>query len=345
VLGQDGACSIVPNEEGCAGVAFETESIPLDIYVLFDQSGSMCTCVDPPAEHSMCPDPNCNKTRLQATREALEIFMRDPASAGIGIGIGYFGYHPFGQTSCDGASYAKESVSIAELPLQAGAVLASLEGISPTGETPTGAAIDGACSYARAAALSRPGHKVVLLVLTDGKPEAPVTCPGGEGACCPTLLAAEQSAKTCNGGEVPIDVYVLGVGPLVGNLDGIALAGGTKQAYLVPEDGNVDGLVTALNAIRGDAVIPCDLKVTSSTGAALDYGMVNITYADGQCNGTTYGYVGQGGDCSDLGGWYLDSSAEPPVIRLCPVSCEQVSQAGGQLLVTVGCEREVAPVQ
>jgi len=32
----------------CVGVAYAGENLPLDIYIMFDQSGSMCTCVDPP---------------------------------------------------------------------------------------------------------------------------------------------------------------------------------------------------------------------------------------------------------------------------------------------------------
>jgi hypothetical protein len=329
----------VPDSEGCTGEAYEPESIPLDIYVLFDQSGSMCTCVDPPKEHNKCPDPTCRKTRLDAVREALDIFMQDPQSVGVGLGITYFGYLPLGETSCDAARYAEAKVAIGELPGNAAPILKSLTELVPTGETPTGAAIEGACGYARRAASANPDHKVVMLVLTDGKPEAPVTCLGPSPSCCPTLLEAEQRAFECHDGDRSIPVYVLGVGPLVGNLDGIAASGGTGKAHLVPEDGNVDGLVAALRTIRGEATIPCEFRPSTAGGQSLDYGLVNITYADPVCRGVTYGYVPEGSRCDAAGGWYLDSSTSPPVIRLCPKSCEQVGTPGGSLLLTVGCQR------
>ena len=51
---------------GCVGEFYEGESLPLDIYIMFDQSGSMLNDVG-------------GMTRLQAIQRAGEQFLRDPA--------------------------------------------------------------------------------------------------------------------------------------------------------------------------------------------------------------------------------------------------------------------------
>jgi hypothetical protein len=99
--------------------------------------------------------------------------LNDPDSAGIGVGIGYFGTMPIGRTSCDPADYSAAAVDIDLLPGHAAAVSQSLASVNPTGETPTGAAIRGACDYLENWHSQRPGHKVVILLVTDGVPETP----------------------------------------------------------------------------------------------------------------------------------------------------------------------------
>ena len=58
-------CRIEDDGSGCVGESHEGESLPLDIYIMFDQSGSMCSCIEPEGGQ-LCPDPNCAATRLDA---------------------------------------------------------------------------------------------------------------------------------------------------------------------------------------------------------------------------------------------------------------------------------------
>ena len=44
--GKDRECGPPPNNASCAGQIFAGKSIPLDIFIMFDQSGSMCACLD-----------------------------------------------------------------------------------------------------------------------------------------------------------------------------------------------------------------------------------------------------------------------------------------------------------
>lgn len=345
VVGQGGMCTIEDDGSGCVGQAYEGESIPLDIYIMFDQSGSMCNCVDPVFDMigRPCPDAECKATRMDAVREAARLFMEDPESQGVGVGLGYFGKQTIGQASCDEADYEDAAVEIGTLPGHAKAMMSSLDGIEPTGETPSGAAIRGACTYAQGWKEQNPDHETVILLLTDGRPEAPVTCGDGSGACCPTIDDAVEAAATCKDANPSIRTYVLGVGPMLDNLEQIAVAGGTERAYLVEGGDVANQVLDALRIIRGDA-IPCTMGLpTPPGGLALDYTKVNITYASPSCKATYYTYVETVDACADEGGWYYDDVDAPQNIKLCPSSCDQVAAPGGKLVFTVGCETRIIP--
>jgi hypothetical protein len=308
----------------CAGTLYKAQGLPTDIYVMFDQSGSMAKKDDG------------TTMRIDAVRNAVDQFVKAPESSGLGIGIGYFGYHPLmcACTSCNPADYATPKVPIGVLPGHAAAIMGSLSGIQPTGETPTGAAIRGACTVAKARKVADPNRNVIILLVTDGEPEAPLT--SKMGTCIPTLDDAVAAATECSNMGVP--TYVLGVGPSLDNLNKIAAAGRTKSAYLVASGGTAE-IVKALGNIRSDAMIPCALQIPSvGVGATVDYQKVNVVYADAACKVSTFGYVETPTACNaQSGGWYYDNPKDPKQISLCGPTCEQVKAAGGQLVVSVGC--------
>jgi hypothetical protein len=328
-------CSIRLNGSACAGIQYEPEPTPLDIYVMFDQTGSTLSCVDPTDVAGT--DARCKKTRIDAIREAIAQFMADPESAGIGVGIGYFGQFPLGSTDCRDSAYATPAVAIGALPDSAGALMASLNSVVPTGETPTGAAIRGACSYAMNWKQTHVGHRVVMLLVTDGLPEAPISCP--QAACCPTLDDAVTAALGCLDNNRGLQTYVLGVGPYLDNLQQIALAGGTKNAYLVGSGDVGSQVLQALNTIRSAAMIPCTLNIPKPpSGLQIAYDQINIAYADPACHGSVFPKVSSADACGTDAGWYYDDPAAPSRVELCPTSCNQVSLSGARLLFTVGCE-------
>jgi hypothetical protein len=331
VPGVSGAYPCLENGQGqgaCAGKLYKGQSLPTDIFVMFDQSGSMLKMDDGVTK------------RIDAVRSAVDQFMKAPESAGVGIGIGYFGYHPLtcACTSCNPADYATPKVDIGALPGHAAAIMGSLNGIMPVGETPTGAAIRGACMYAKARKAAEPKRNIVILLVTDGEPEAPLT--SKMGTCVPTLDDAVAAAAECSAAGLP--TYVLGVGPSLDNLNKIAAAGQTKSAYLVANGGTA-GVVQALASIRNDAMIPCSMQVpTVSATEAIDYQKVNIVYADAMCSVSTFSYVESPAKCNpQTGGWYYDNPMMPTQIGLCGITCDKVRAAGGQLVVSVGCTTKV----
>jgi len=318
-------CDITTDDAVCAAQAYEGEAIPLDIYIMFDQSGSMLNDVG-------------GLTRLDAIERATGTFLRDQASAEIRVGVGYFGFQPIGKTSCAPEDFASPSVAVT---LDHDAVLRSLAEREPVGETPTGAAIRGGCGYAKEWKKSNVGHSVVMLLLTDGEPKAPMSC--SAGTCCPTLDDAVQAAADCRSEEPAIQTYVLGVGPFLDNLQQIAQAGGTEHAYLIGDQDVEQQVLQALNSIRGAASIPCELSLPESRGGApLDYGLVNVAYQDSSCALSTIYNVPNDTSCDAReGGWYYDDPGAPSSVKLCGASCDRVSAPGGRLAFTVGCETEV----
>lgn len=336
----DDTCGPPAGEAACGGETYAGKSVPLDIYIMFDQSASMCACLDAGAGQ-LCVASGCNTTRLDAVRQAIEQFLQDPSSAGIGVGLGLFGQQAIGMTSCEADVYATPVVSVGPLPDQAAPLSEALAELEPTGETPTGPALRAACEYARDYRETTAQHQVVLLLLTDGRPEAPSTCRGGAGQCCPSLDDAVQAAEECRSSS-GIRTFVLGVGPLLDNLEEIAVAGGTERAYLV-EGGDVGAeVLNALNRIRGDAAIPCELALPEPPpGEALATGEVNLEYEGAGCERTLFSAVANAGECGDEDGWHYDDPASPGRILLCPRSCERVSGPGGNLYYSVGCETRI----
>jgi hypothetical protein len=322
--------SVVFGANACVAEPMKGEPIPVDIYVMFDQSGSMATPVG-------------TGTRLDAVRAAVATFLDAPESRGLGVGIGYFGQFPIGGTSCNAADYATPAVPIAALPGATAALLDSLHRIVPTGETPTGAAIRGACGYAQDYRRAHPDHAVFQLLVTDGVPEAPVSMSRG---CAPTLDEAVQATAACRTGAPSIKTYVLGVGPSLQNLQQIAAAGGTDKAYLV-EGGNVsEQVLSALNQIRTGTSIRCELQIPPPpAGKVLDFNFVNLLYTNAVGQKTALFNTGGSAGCAAAGGgWFYDDPASPQKILLCESTCNVVKyEIGGELDYAIGCKTIIPP--
>ena len=333
--GGSGSTSASPDDcgtsaqNGCVGRLYEGESLPLDIYVMFDQSGSMLNDVG-------------GLTRLAAVQQATRDFLREPESTGIGVGIGYFGHQAIGETRCEDALYASPAVPVST---DHEAVIQSLDARMPTGETPTASALRGACTYASDWKRAHQGRGVVILLVTDGKPEAPVSC--SSGGCCPTIDDAETAALSCNEQAPHVPTYVLGVGPELDLLNRIAVAGGTKRAYLVGNEDVAANVLAALSKIRGDAAIPCKLEIPEPPpGDSLDFAAVNLFEGEsGVACLTPIYHVREAASCGDAGGWYYDDAQAPTAVELCPSSCASVSRSGSRLRFSVGCATLGDPVR
>ena len=337
------SCTPQPDDTGCVGAAFEGESVPLDILVMFDLSCSMSCTVD----QSGCCLPKNESVpetwRLYPVRSAMRTFLQDPQSAGIGIGLAFFGNHPLDDNTdpvvCSVEHYSTPSVKIAPLPGNATALINALDAGMPEGGTPTHLAIDGACKQVSNFKNSNPGHKVVVLLVTDGIPEY---------SCNATIKLAETAAGKCFANGTGTEIYVLGVtannngqGSSLTQLDGIAKAGGTDHAYLTDTKDVSGSMLKALNSIRADAVIPCDLTIPPPPeGQTLAPDKLNIGICNPSGKPVPTPYVGDVDRCGDHAGWYYNDPKSPSTIHLCDVTCETVKAAGSTLFFSVGCKTQ-----
>ena len=343
------SCSPQPDDSGCVGAAYEGESIPLDILVMFDLSCSMSCTID---QSGCCLPANQSRPetwRLYPVRSAMRTFLQDPESSGIGVGLSFFGNHALSANRdpvvCSVANYSNAAVGIAPLPGNASALISALDAGLPQGGTPTHLALDGACAQVRNWKAANPGHKVVILLVTDGIPEY---------SCNATIQLAESAARTCFDEGRGAEIYVLGItannngqGSSLTQLDRIATAGGTDHAYLTDTRDVAGSMLAALNDIRADAVIPCDLSIPAPpSGEVIAADKINIGICDRAGQPIPTPYVGSSNECGDHAGWYYNDPTSPSMIHLCNVTCDTVKAPGSSLFFSVGCKtRDISILQ
>jgi hypothetical protein len=249
--------------------------------------------------------------------------------------------------SCLVADYATPAVPIAPLPGNQGAFVDSLMAAQTTGLTPTPPAIDGAIERARAHSMESPARRAIVVLATDGLPTDCV--PAGVTTVEEAVLAVANIAADGLAGTPSIRTYVIGVfAPeetvALENLDVMARAGGSEDAFIVDASGDVaTQFVAALNEIRA-GTLQCEIKVPEApNGQSLRYDRVNIELTAGTDTRSLL-YVENEAGCSSAElGWFYDvdpaTGATPTTIRICPDSCTELQTLGSQatLEIRLGC--------
>jgi hypothetical protein len=338
--------STLDDSGACAAESKKAEQLPLDMYIMLDQSGSMTDSV------------SGGGTKWDAVTSAFKTFVNQPGTAGIGIGIQYFpldasgaacsptcateadcgGFGPCflgicfgcaaaGNDSCDSADYAKPDVEIATLPGAAGAFIASINKHQPTNNTPTSAALQGAIDHAKA---WNPNHVVIDVLATDGDPTE----------CDTDLNNINAIAAAGLSGTPKILTFVIGVGTSLSALNGTAAAGGTGQAFIVDTNQNVNQqFLDALNKIRG-AALSCSYLIPVPTKGNPDFNSVNVQYTPGGGGPVAVlPKVKDKASCPPGGdAWFYDNNAAPKQILLCDATCTKVAaDTQGQIDILLGC--------
>jgi Mg-chelatase subunit ChlD len=250
--------------------------------------------------------------------------------------------------NCDFAAYRSMQVEIATLPGAASAILSAMQGQTPLGGTPTFSAITGAIQHAQDWAAQHADHKVVVVLATDG---LPTLCPVVQSAAdeAHVIDLCKQAASDAVNGNPSVLTFVIGLGA-VGNLDSIAVAGGTDHAFIVdPAQDVAKQFADALAAIRG-SVMTCEFKLPDPDvdAGVIDYGKVNVQYTPGGGAQQTIYYVGNEASCDpDAGGWYYDTDpaqSVPTRIIMCPTTCDALQMdASAKVDIAIGCKSETPP--
>jgi hypothetical protein len=252
--------------------------------------------------------------------------------------------------SCDVPTYATPEVAIAELPAAEPALVASLQAKMPEGKTPTAPALKGAIEHVKSWKASHPDHTTIALLATDGLPTECFVDPSSsadEGV-------AEVVAIAADGRTDGVQTFVIGVFTQdedleLGarqNLNRVAMAGGTDQAFIVDAGQDVAGqFLEALNVIRG-ARLSCEFKIPESDGTReVDLNKVNVDFTMGATT-VRVPRVNSLSACDPVrGGWYYDvdpSAGAPSRIIICPTSCQAFQAAqNASVQIELGCASEV----
>jgi hypothetical protein len=345
----------------CAGSVSTAVKVPLDIFIMLDQSGSMDSVT------------GNGHSKWEEVLKALTAFVGRSDAAGIGIGLQYFGVPDptkackttfcrtdadcgsscgtcvldgtdsgasFGYCSeaastdsCNAADYATVEVPIAPLPGNATAIIQSLGRHRPYSGTPTSAALQGSVDYVTAWAAANPTHVAANVFATDGVPSE-----------CDADIGHIQTIAA-NGLAAGVRTFVIGVrgiyddGPGMPNslqtLNGVAAAGGTGQAFAV--NGNTSQqFLSTLNKIR-TTTLGCAYFVPPAEAGLVDLQKVNVLYTPGgETAPITIPFVENKTRCTDDGWYYSDDKKQ---ILMCDFTCQSLtSDLDGKLEIKLGCQ-------
>jgi hypothetical protein len=229
---------------------------------------------------SMTDDTNCaaGSTTCTSRWAGLTTALATTLTATPDVSWGLEFFTTPGSGSC--AVSATPQVAIGT-PTASADIQAQIAGASPGDNTPTAAAVTAATAYLKT--VNDANNKFILLA-TDGEPNCKAGGKGGGSGASdmPGALAAITAAKAAG-----FSVYVIGIGPSVGNLDNMAQAGGTTTSYPATSP---DQLTNALVSIS-QKVATCSFTSTQAPPDPNNIGVYldkNLVPQDAN-NGWTFG--------------------------------------------------------
>lgn len=315
----------------CAARSAASELRRVSLAFVFDVSGSMGG-----------NDRNRFETKWLPVVAASEAFFAATNAAALSASLTFF---PKQGADVRCRSQAYEVPEVAEQALPSAAFAAAIRGLGYTlgssnwrSTTPTLAAFTGVASAVRAADDGTTTARAIVMV-TDGVPQG---CDGADDV----QLVAEAVR------DAAIQTFVVGVanppgddaGDNLANLNVIAEAGGTGQAFIVstgdPARTEAE-FRSVIDGIRGIA-LSCNVEIPlPPAGSAFLPDQVNVVYATGSGPPTPLSYDPA---CSAPDTWRYDDVAAPATIVLCTETCDRVQRdVSARLTVEFGCERRGLP--
>lgn len=208
---------------------------PVDMYIMFDKSGSMGDPVGNGAAGDCNIGDNKNSKWCHAIN-ALSGYLNSPSAKDQGAALQFFSGDD-NPTCGNGSPYDKPAIPAADYTtLPSNSFDGQLNGIVPGGATPMEAALRGLTSFT--AANRRAGRVTIGILITDGDPQG---CNQNLGFLSGLLDAHFKATK--------IRTYVIGMnGATFKNLETIA-GGGNAPPHAAT--------VGTLNNACGDVAAPC----------------------------------------------------------------------------------------
>ncbi len=312
----------------CAGVAFQVEPSPVDLFIMLDRTQSMTYTLQGSALQ-----------RWDAIEQGLQQFTTYQSAR---VGLNYFGAtgNPNDPAECDANTYAQAAVPIDYLSNNATALTQSVsnERAILGGQTPWSAALQGGLQFAQKWQSANPGHQTVFVFITDGYP---TECDQDMTDITSVVSDALQARGVFAGGP-SIYTYMIGIAVNKFNLDAVAQAGGTNQATIVDGPTAPDQFAAALQNVvssTNSTGVQCSISLpTPPAGQALDPSMVQVVYKPNIGSNQEIPETSSAAACGGPnGGWYFDNPANPTNITFCPCTCANI--ASGEVELRFGCRR------
>jgi len=309
--------------EACAQASEVASTLPLNMFIAIDKSGSMN-----------------DDDKWDNAKSAFTSFFQDPVNQAGKINVA-LRFWPDGNCNGDSCDINACSQAQADLgPLSDAAHVQELVSLynskGPDGNTPMFAALGGAAKWGIEHAQASEGAEVTVIVfVTDGEPNG-----------CDENIdhIAKHAADAFATAKVPTFAVGL-VGSNEGDMAKIATAGNTMTPFLIGNGNAEQELAAALKAIQ-KSTLACVFAMPEATGAdPIDPELVNLTYTPEGAGPVTIGQVGSEAECGPAGGWgwYYDNPENPAIFTLCPALCTNVQKDdGGKIEVILGCETKPA---
>lgn len=212
VVPEDTAPPLPTGDANCGSATSTTVRQPADVLLVLDRSLSM--------NYSTSGTSNCSPTatgcvaRWPALLDAVDSTLSN--ATGVQWGLKLF-------TSPNGSACTVNPG--VEVPIGSATVddiKSNIAGTSPANNTPTAQAIEAATDYLKTVDDTNARY---ILLATDGEPN----CAPGKSSGTRNVDGTVDAIAAAKAAGFP--VYVVGIGPSVGNLDNFAQAGGTDRYY------------------------------------------------------------------------------------------------------------------
>lgn len=327
--GDSGGQDMISPDAACATSTTQANLTPVDLFLLFDRSASMAY-----------------KSKWAAATAALTSFFQSSSSAGLRVALRFFPEDGCDNVSCNAGPCGQPLVPLgmllassapADAQEQALVSVSSSKKPAPNeimggGGTPLAPALGGAEAWATTYHAQQPGDRVAVVLVSDGE----------VNGCDESLSSLTKIVGA--GHTAGVDTFAIGLaGYFEAQMNAIAQAGGTGQAFFIGKTDVELDLLTALQTIQQKQV-SCDLPVPQgSPGKPVDPTLVNVDYTPGGGAAALLGQVSDAAACGAAGGWYYNTPAAPTQITLCPTTCATIqADPTAKIDIILGCQTQPA---
>jgi hypothetical protein len=323
--GATDALEDIPVRENCWERVFPGNPLPVDMYLLADNSEDM-NCFPGESCPSDAGAPPGARTRWAPIAGAIPNFVAQSAGTSD-VAAGLFPRFGAGNdVSCLVADYVSPGLPFGT---SRDAFAHFFEGRTPRGAWVLQAALDGALQYARLHAVQQPNRQTIVALVT----------PGHENKACTddSFEAASRLAASALAAAPPVKTTVISTLPSLVDLFKVAVAGGTwPQGRPTPTTG--DPQTDTVAAIQA-AAAPCDYAMPQTSNPEWDrlWFFVRMKLGTAGAFSPLLRLMSPEG-CTASGGWFFNDNLNPSRIMLCPSSCRAMSTASGSVVeLGIGC--------